>query len=152
MPGYSVVLKCTVIGHHQAYSVTGAVIFFCQDRWALWRCNYWHVPAQSVPVITRDSLVLGCPCQTTLLSSACVRACVVVDRFYIALFSALEQTHWACMWFCMSNQLFIAHLWICTELVCLTALTWLVPHDTAAVSARCVYIIQPCTMSLHAYT
>ena len=26
----------------------------------------------------------------------------------------------------------------------------LVPHETAAVSARSVYIIQPCTMSLHA--
>ena len=32
----------------------------------------------------------------------------------------------------------------------LTALTWLVPHDTAAVSARSVYTIQPCTMSLYA--
>ena len=32
----------------------------------------------------------------------------------------------------------------------LTALTWLVPHETAAISARSVYTIQPCTMSLHA--
>ena len=32
----------------------------------------------------------------------------------------------------------------------LTALAWLVPHETAAVSARSVYTIQPCTMSLHA--
>ena len=32
----------------------------------------------------------------------------------------------------------------------LTALTWLVPHETAAVSACSVYTIQPCTMSLHA--
>ena len=32
----------------------------------------------------------------------------------------------------------------------LTALTWLVPHETAAVLARSVYTIQPCTMSLHA--
>ena len=32
----------------------------------------------------------------------------------------------------------------------LTALTWLVPHETAAVSARSVYTIQPCSMSLHA--
>ena len=31
-----------------------------------------------------------------------------------------------------------------------TALTWLVPHETAAVSARSVYTIQPCIMSLHA--
>ena len=32
----------------------------------------------------------------------------------------------------------------------ITALTCLVPHETAAVSARSVYTIQPCTMSLHA--
>ena len=31
----------------------------------------------------------------------------------------------------------------------LTALTWPVPHETAAVSVRSVYTIQPCTMSLH---
>ena len=32
----------------------------------------------------------------------------------------------------------------------LTALAWLLPHESAAVSARSVYTIQPCTMSLHA--
>ena len=32
----------------------------------------------------------------------------------------------------------------------LTALTWLVPRETAAVSAHSVYTIQPCTMSLPA--
>ena len=32
----------------------------------------------------------------------------------------------------------------------LTALAWLVPHETAAISAHSVYTIQPCTMSLHA--
>ena len=32
----------------------------------------------------------------------------------------------------------------------LTALTWLVPHKTAAVPARSVYTIQPWSMSLHA--
>ena len=32
----------------------------------------------------------------------------------------------------------------------LTALVWLVPHETAAISARSVYTIPPCTMSLHA--
>ena len=31
-----------------------------------------------------------------------------------------------------------------------TALTWLVPHETAAVSVHSVYTIQPCSMSLHA--
>ena len=32
----------------------------------------------------------------------------------------------------------------------LTALAWLVPHETAAILAHSVYTIQPCTMSLHA--
>ena len=32
----------------------------------------------------------------------------------------------------------------------LTALAWLVLHETASISARSVYTIQPCTMSLHA--
>ena len=32
----------------------------------------------------------------------------------------------------------------------LTALAWLAPHETAAVSARSVYTIQPCTVSLQA--
>ena len=32
----------------------------------------------------------------------------------------------------------------------LTALAWLVPHETAAISTCSVYTIQPCTMSLHA--
>ena len=32
----------------------------------------------------------------------------------------------------------------------LTALVWLVPHETAAISARSVYTMQPCIMSLHA--
>ena len=32
----------------------------------------------------------------------------------------------------------------------LTALAWLVPRETAALSARSVYTIQPCTVSLHA--
>ena len=32
----------------------------------------------------------------------------------------------------------------------LTSLTWLVPHETAAILTRSVYTLQPCTMSLHA--
>ena len=33
---------------------------------------------------------------------------------------------------------------------CTTALAWLVPQETAAISVRSVYTIQPCTMALHA--
>ena len=41
----------------------------------------------------------------------------IIDRFYIALFSALEQTHCARMWFYLSEQLFIEHFWISTGVV-----------------------------------
>ena len=42
---------------------------------------------------------------------------IIIDRFYTALFSALEQTHCARMWFYMSEQLFIARFffWLSTE-------------------------------------
>ena len=49
----------------------------------------------------------------------------------------------------MSDWLFKAHFeyppkwWTCS------AVTWLVPRETAAVSARSVYTIQPCTISRH---
>ena len=39
--------------------------------------------------------------------------------FCLALFSALEQTHCARMWFYMSEQIFIACFWISGEMVCL---------------------------------
>ena len=48
---------------------------------------------------------------TTRTSDFCIKMTfnvVVVDRFYIAPFSAFEQTHCARMWFYMSKQLFIA--------------------------------------------
>ena len=73
---------------------------------------------------------------------------VVVGRFYTALFSALEQTHCARMWF--------LHEWLaffntaCFEYLtkwCTYALTWLVPRETAAVSAqvlRTPYNHAPC--------
>ena len=42
---------------------------------------------------------------------------IVIDRFYIALLSAREQTHCARMWFYMNESLFIARFWISTEVV-----------------------------------
>ena len=56
---------------------------------------------------------------------------LVVDCFYTALFSVLDQT--ARIWFYMSDYLFIARV--------LTALALVVPHETAAVSARSVHTI-----------
>ena len=46
----------------------------------------------------------------------------------------------------------IARFSISTEVVyiqCCLVVTWLVPRETAAVSARSLYTIQPCTMSRH---
>ena len=59
---------------------------------------------------------------------------------YIALFSALEQTHCTRMWFYMSDK--IARFLFCFCFLnihqsgVLTALAWLLPHETAAVSAQ----------------
>ena len=61
-----------------------------------------------------------------------------VDRFYIVLFSAFEQTHCTRMWFCMSEWLFIVFFlfsFLIHQNGVLTVLVWLVPHETAAVSA-----------------
>ena len=87
-----------------------------------------------------------------LVNGQCVHALsahvpdrMIVDHSYIALFSALEQTHCTCMWFYMSAQLFIVCFWIFTK-----ALAWLVPLETTAILAHFVYIIQPCTTSFHA--
>ena len=53
----------------------------------------------------------------------------VILHEWIAFYSAFLNIHWSGV---------------------LTALAWLVPHETAAISAFSVYTIQPCTMSLHA--
>ena len=80
---------------------------------------------------------------------------VVVDCFYIALLSALAQTHCGRMRFYMSEAFHSAFFFFffffnIHRSGVLTSLAWLLPHETAAISARSVYIIQPCTMSLHA--
>ena len=71
-------------------------------------------------------------------TSSLICVFVVVDRFYIALFSALEQTHCARMWF--FSFLFYIH-----RSGVLTALAWLVPRETAAISARSVYTMHHVT-------
>ena len=84
----------------------------------------------------------------------------VVDRFYIALFSALGQTHCARMWLILHEWIaFYSAFFTILRSGALTALAWLVPHETAAISARSVYTIQPCTchfmqnhiLKVHAY-
>ena len=73
-----------------------------------------------------------------------VVAVVVVDRFYTAVFSALEQTHCALVaW--DSKRVTIFFKW------CTYSAIWLyrVGATREAVSARCVCTIQSCTMSHH---
>ena len=111
------------------------------------------------------SLLLG-NCSLRLLSLCmlsrwfvdfCIFVLLLVDRFYIALLSAFEQTPCARMWFYTSESLFTAFffcfffpfLFNSLRSDVLTALAWLVPQETAAVSVRSMYIIQPCTMALH---
>jgi len=74
----------------------------------------------------------------------------IIDCIYIVLFSALEQTRCARMWFYMSEYLFIVRFLNIHWSGVLTALVWLVPQETAAISAHSVDTMQPCTMSLHA--
>ena len=56
---------------------------------------------------------------------------------------------WLLIWFWF---FFTAPFWISTEMMYLQrclVVTWLVPRETAAASARSVYTIQPCTVSRH---
>ena len=74
--------------------------------------------------------------------------CWLFLYIYIPLCSALEQTQCPRMWFYMSDELFYRAFLNSHRSGVLTALAWLVPHETAAISALSVYTIQPCTMSL----
>ena len=76
----------------------------------------------------------------------------VDDRFYIAPFSALGQTHCARMRFYSSSFFFFLLSFCCCAVLnihrsgILTALAWLELHETAALSERSVYTIQACIM------
>ena len=74
---------------------------------------------------------------------------LIVDRLYSAILRSLEQTHCARMWLYMSDQLYSAFLLLLNihRNGVFTALAWLVPHETAAVSAqvlRTSYNHAPC--------
>ena len=53
-----------------------------------------------------------------------------------AIFRSIEQTHCARMWLYMRDWLFIARFLNIHRSGVLTALAWLAPHQTAAVSAH----------------
>ena len=61
---------------------------------------------------------------------------LIDDRLYSAILRSLEQTHCARMWFYMSDWLFIARFLNIHRSGILTALAWLVLHESDAVSAQ----------------
>ena len=63
---------------------------------------------------------------------------LIDDRLYSAILRSLEQTHCARLWCYMSDKLFIARFFFLNihRSGVLTVLAWLVPHETAAVSAQ----------------
>ena len=61
---------------------------------------------------------------------------LIDDHLYSAILRSLEQTHCARLWFYMSDKLFIARFLNIHRSGVLTALAWLVPHETAAISAQ----------------
>ena len=76
-----------------------------------------------------------------MFSIAFVVVVFIDDRLYSAILRSLEQTHCARMWLYMSVVVvFIAFVVVVVFNIhrscVLTALAWLVPHETAAVSAQ----------------
>ena len=65
---------------------------------------------------------------------------VIDNHLYGAIFHSLEQTHCARMWFYMSDWLYSMFFCCCFLNIhqsgVLTALAWLMPHETAAVSVQ----------------
>ena len=61
---------------------------------------------------------------------------LIDDHLYSAILHSLEQTHCVHLWFYMSDKLFIARFLNIHRSGILTVLAWLVPHETAAISAQ----------------
>ena len=70
---------------------------------------------------------------------------MIDDHLYSAILRSLEQTHCARLWFYTSDKLFIARFLNIHRSGVLTALAWLVPHETASISAQVL-----CTLYNHA--
>ena len=86
----------------------------------------------SMPVKQGSSVfIFAWLCRRTHFSTVSCRY-VIINHFYIALFSALEQTHCARMWFYMSEYFFYSAFLNIHRSGVLTALAWLVPQESAA--------------------
>ena len=92
--------------------------------------------------------------RSTGAEEACNIALVCMTMM-VTIFSALEQTHCARLWFYSLRSLVILHKWLAFYSAflnihrsgVLTALAWLMPHETAAVSTQVLwtpYIHAPC--------
>ena len=133
---------CKILGLQWMINKCKAKVVNCchVDSWrvqgALLRWN----STRSVNVWQRLAITLHSNCHNKVAWHCPV---TVVDHFYIALFSTLEQTHCARMWFYMSEQLFIAHFWISTEV--LQCWHGWCHMKLLAISAHSVYTIQHVT-------
>ena len=61
---------------------------------------------------------------------------LIDDHLYSDFLRSLEQTHCARLWFYMSDKLFYSTFLNIHRSGVLTSLAWLVPHETAAISAQ----------------
>ena len=61
---------------------------------------------------------------------------LIDDHLHSTILRSLEQTHCSRLWFYMSNKLFIVRFFNIHRSGVLTVLAWLVPHETAAISAQ----------------
>ena len=90
----------------------------------------WHL-------IHSDQCFIWPPQTRTLSEDECTimlpSAVWLIDHLYSAILRSLEQTHCARLWFYMSVKLFIARFLNIHRSGVLTALAWLVPHETAAI-------------------
>ena len=87
--------------------------------------QFYNVQANSTVVVGLTLVIIDSSQKKTLID----------DHLYSAVLHSLEQTHCARLWLCMSDKLYSTFLNIHQSGV-LTALAWLVPHETAAVSAQ----------------
>ena len=106
-------------------------------RWVSVNHNFWRErkaeAGNRTYIIQLPALLLG---QTGSSSKQVVIDWLIDDHLYSAILRSLEQTHCARLWFYTSDKLFIARFLNIHQSGVLTALAWLVPHETAAISAQ----------------
>ena len=106
-------------------------------RWVSVNPNFWRERKVEAGNQTYIIQLLALPLGQTGSSDKQVVIDWLIDgHLYSAILRSLEQTHCARLWFYMSDKLFIARFLNIHRSGVLTELAWLVPHETAAVSAQ----------------